>query len=54
MAADGLQCDGWAAKTFLTHEAQFVMHCPQVINDGALILTFFPSPGAVGHCIEVV
>ena len=46
---DGLQHDGWAAKTFLTQKAQF----PQVINDGALILTLFPTPGAVGHAIEV-
>ena len=29
------------------------MHCLQVINNGALILTLFPAPGAVGHATEV-
>ena len=48
MAVDGLQCDGQAAETFLTYEAQFVMHCLQVINNCALVLTHFPTPGAVG------
>ena len=52
MAVDGLQCDGQAAKTFLTYEAQLIMHCLQVDDDGALIVTLFPTPGAVGHPIE--
>ena len=53
MVANGLQCDGWAAKTFVTHKAQFVMHCSHVVNDGALILAHLSPPGAVGHPIEV-
>ena len=28
------------------------MHCPQVIDDGALILAHLSAPGAVGHPIE--
>ena len=30
------------------------MHCQQVVDNGALILTLFPAPGAVGQPIEVV
>ena len=30
------------------------MYCPQVVNDSALILTLFPTPGAVDHPVEVV
>ena len=52
MAANCLQCDGWATKTFVTHKARFVMHCPQVIHNGALILAHLSAPGAVGHPIE--
>ena len=48
MVADGLQCDGGAAKAFLTYETQLVMHHPQVVDYGALILALFPTPGAVG------
>ena len=53
MAVDGLQRDGWTAETFLTYEAQLVMHCPYVVDDGALILTLFSTPGAVGQPVEV-
>ena len=42
-----------AAKTFVTHEAQSVMHRPQVIDDNALILTHLSILEAVGHPIEV-
>ena len=53
MAADGLQHDGWAAKTFLTHEAQLVVHCLQVVDNGDFVLTLLPTPGAVGQPVEV-
>ena len=29
------------------------MHCPQVVDDGALILTLFSAPGAVSYTIKV-
>ena len=29
------------------------MHCPKVIDDGALILAHLSAPGAVGHPTEV-
>ena len=29
------------------------MHCLPVVDKGALILTLFPAPGAVGQPIEV-
>ena len=31
----------------VTHEAQPVIYCPQVVNDGSLILPILPSPRAV-------
>ena len=49
MAVDGLQLNEEAAEAFLTYKAQLVMHCPQVVDNGALILTLFPTPGAVGQ-----
>ena len=54
MAANGLLCDRQAAKAFFTHEAQFVMHCLQVIDNGTLILAHLSAPGGVGHTIEAV
>ena len=53
MVADGLQCDGWTAKTFLTYETQLVMHCPQVVDNSTFILNLIPTPGAVGQPVEV-
>ena len=40
-------------ETFLTYKAQIVMHCPQVVDNGALVLTFFSAPGAAGYTIKV-
>ena len=45
MAANGLQCDRWVAKTFFAHETQFVMYCLKVINDSTLILAHLSTPG---------
>ena len=28
------------------------MHCPQVVDDGALILTLFSAPGTVNYTIN--
>ena len=28
------------------------MDCPQVVDDGALVLTFFYAPGAVSYTIK--
>ena len=30
------------------------MHCPQVVDDGALILTFFSASGVVSYTIKVL
>ena len=32
-------------KTFVSHKAQFVMHCAQVIDNGAFILAHLSAPG---------
>ena len=45
----------WTGRqNIFAHEAQFVMHHPQMIGDGALVLAYLSTPGAVGHPIEVV
>ena len=30
------------------------MHCPEVVDDCALILALLPAPSAVSHPVEVV
>ena len=30
------------------------MHCPQVVDDGALILTLFSASGAVNYTIKAL
>ena len=54
MVVNGLQHDGQTAKTFLAHEAQFVVHCLQVIDNGTLILAHLSAPRVVGHPVEAV
>ena len=39
--------------TFVTHQAEPVVHCPQVVNNCSLILALLHTPGAVGQTIEV-
>ena len=53
VVANGLQQDGGAAKTLVTHEAQFLMNHLQLIDDGALIFAHLSTPGTVGHPVEV-
>ena len=36
------------AETLFAHEAQLVMYCPQVVDDGSFILSILPAPGTVG------
>ena len=30
------------------------MHCPQVVDDGALVLALFSTPGAVSYTIKAL
>ena len=41
------------AVAFVTHQAEPVVHCLQVVNNCSLILALLPTPGAVGQAIEV-
>ena len=35
------------------HQAKPIVHCPEVVDDCPLILALLPTPGAVGHAIEM-
>ena len=41
MSAEGVQCHHGTTETLVANEAQPVMYCPQVVNDGSLM--FCPS-----------
>ena len=47
MLAEGVWHHCGTTETLVTHEAQPVMYCPQVVNDGSLILSLLPTPRAV-------
>ena len=53
MAPDGLTCDQGTAEALLTHQAQLVVHHPQIVDDSSLILPFLPRPQTVGYPIEM-
>ena len=48
MSAEGVHHHCGAAKTQVAHQTQFVMNCPQVVDDGPFVLSIFPTPWAVG------
>ena len=35
------------SKTLVAYEAQLIMYCPQVVDDGPLVLSVFAAPWAV-------
>ena len=47
MLAEGVQHHHGTTETLVTYEAQLVMYCPQVVDDGPLILSVFSTPRAV-------
>ena len=52
MLAEGIQCHCRASKTLVTYEAQLIMYCPQVVDNGPLILSIFAAPQAVSITSE--
>ena len=47
MLAEGIQCHHRTSKTLVAYKAQLIMYCPQVVDDGPLILSVFATPQAV-------
>ena len=47
MLAEGIQRHCRTSETLVTYEPQFVMYCPQVVDDGPFILSIFAAPWAV-------
>ena len=47
MLAEGIQCHHRTSETLVAYEAQLIMYCPQVVDDGPLILSIFATPWAV-------
>ena len=49
MLVEGVRCHCGTTKTLVTYEAQLIMYCPQVVDDGPLILSGFAAPRAVSN-----
>ena len=47
MLAEGIQHHHRTSETLVAYEAQLIMYCPQVVDDGPLILSIFAAPWAV-------
>ena len=47
MSAEGVQHHHRTSKTLIAYKAQLIMYCPQVVDDGPLILSLFASSQAV-------
>ena len=47
MLAESIQHLCRTSKTLVAYEAQLIMYCPQVVDDGPLILSIFAAPWAV-------
>ena len=47
MLAEGIRYHCRTSKTLVAYEAQLIMYCPQVVDDGPLILSIFATPQAV-------
>ena len=47
MLAEGIQHHCRTSETLVTYKAQLIMYCPQVVDDGPLVLSVFAAPQAV-------
>ena len=54
MSAEGVQHHRRTSETLVTYEAQLIMYCPQVVDDGPLILSIFATPQAVPITSEML
>ena len=54
MLAEGVQCHHGTTETLVTYEVQLIMYCPQVVDDGPLVLSIFAAPQAVSITGEML
>ena len=54
MLVEGVQCHHGTTETLVTYEAQLIMYCSQVVDDGPLILSIFATPQAVSITSETL
>ena len=47
MSVEGIQHHHRTSETLVAYEAQLIMYCPQVVDNGPLILSIFAAPWAV-------
>ena len=47
MSAEGVRHHCGTTETLVTYEAQVIMYCPQVVDDGPLVLSVLAVPRAV-------
>ena len=47
MLLEGIRHHCRTSETLVTYEAQLIMYCPQVVDDGPLVLSVFAAPWAV-------
>ena len=52
MEVEGVWSGWWVVATFVTQQAEPVVHYPKVVDDCPLILSLLPTPGAVSYAIE--
>ena len=51
---EGIQHHRRTSKTLVAYKAQLVLYCPQVVDDGPLILSIFAAPWAVSITGEML
>ena len=47
MSAEGVQRYCRTTETLVAYKAQLIMYCPQVVDNGPLVLSVFATPQAV-------
>ena len=52
MLAEGIRHHHRTLETLVPYEAQLIMYCPQVVDNGPLILSIFAAPRAVSITSE--
>ena len=53
MLAEGVQCHHGTTEILVACEAQLIMYCPQVVDNGHLILSVLAAPRAVSITSEM-
>ena len=53
MSAEGIRHHCRTSETLVACKAQLIMYCPQVVDDGSLVLSVFTAPWAVSITSEM-